>query len=272
MKMSEWFGLMFYRTFRIFFRYLGSSALKACLQEKTLLEEKISGLELSLQRRDDLIARQQKELEELERETQRLEEISLTDELTGLLTRRYLNEMAPLIFSREERSDTFVGVILIDLDHFKQVNDQCGHEKGDETLIRVAKILRDGARESDAVIRLGGDEFLIIATGVKEKSGLEILAARLCQKVRELKVDGCSVQVTFSIGICFIGKDSNRKMRHSPKNAIAAADMAMYVSKEKGRDCVTIVDSVEEAEQKLKEVREANNNKNQDNNLKKLRN
>jgi diguanylate cyclase (GGDEF)-like protein len=129
-----------------------------------------------------------------------------------------------------------LALLFIDLDHFKQVNDTFGHQKGDELLAQVGKRLEECVRESDTVARLGGDEFTLIAVELREQQDARRVADKvLTQLAREFHLGSESVYLSASIGIAFYpdhGEDMNALIR--------SADRAMYEAKSSGKNQLSI--------------------------------
>jgi diguanylate cyclase (GGDEF)-like protein len=170
---------------------------------------------------------------------------SVRDPLTGLCNRRVLDEWFDRELARAARHGTSVGVLLIDVDHFKRFNDSFGHEAGDVMLQSLATMLREAVRTEDLVCRYGGEEFLLIL-GDTSAEHVARRAADLCRRARELEVHDGSRRlppVTLSIGVA-----------NSPQHAVAAdallraADRALYAAKEAGRDRVEVARSVQPAQ------------------------
>ncbi|MDE0856058.1 MAG: EAL domain-containing protein, partial [Nevskia sp.] len=153
------------------------------------------------------------------------------DALTGLPNRNLLNERIVQALSRARREGRSVGVLFLDLDGFKYVNDSFGHTLGDTLLKTVAARLRHAVRESDTVARLGGDEFvLVLDSGHAEEA--EVVAAKLVGIFsRPLPADGRSLHLTASIGISVYPQDGD-----SAEMLLKHADVAMYRAKERGRN------------------------------------
>ena len=185
--------------------------------------------------------------------TAELRELSLTDALTGLRNRRYLelrlDDDLRLCLRRfesgdEDGTDTKVGpaadllLMLLDLDHFKRVNDQYGHAAGDAVLVQLAQRLRQVFRETDSLVRWGGEEVLALAPQTDRRDAAE-LAARVCAAVREKPFEigpGQTVSVTVSIGFCAFPLDPRHPRQWDWRASLAMADSALYAAKAQGRD------------------------------------
>lgn len=159
-----------------------------------------------------------------------LERASETDTLTRLPNRRRFENLFVKKFTGYEKC-----ILLMDLDHFKRINDSYGHQKGDEVLIEVAGILRDSIRNSDAVFRWGGEEFIIILRGVSEALGC-VVADRI-RKAIELHDFELDVKVTVSIGMLHIGIGASVELLN---NYLRRADRALYRAKDTGRNRVVL--------------------------------
>lgn len=172
----------------------------------------------------------------LHRSTLELEELSeqvVHDPLTGLFNRRYLEESFGREISRAQRSGAPIGVLMVDIDHFKRVNDTFGHAAGDAVLAAVARCMRSLTRSEDILCRYGGEEFVLVMTGAI-RSVAWARAELIREGVRELKIecDGRQVgQVTISIGIALYPEDGANEAE-----AMRAADAALYRAKQAGRD------------------------------------
>jgi diguanylate cyclase (GGDEF)-like protein len=170
-----------------------------------------------------------------------LGEASNRDPLTGIYNRGYLERVLAQEFSRERRYGGTLSLLLMDLDHFKRVNDTFGHLAGDEVLKNAARVFATGVRDCDTVGRYGGEEFAAIlpATGI---GGARTLAHRLCEAVRAqpLSTATGSTAITVSVGVAQL-----HERMHSHEDLIRAADRALYQSKRDGRDRVTCVADLE---------------------------
>jgi len=166
----------------------------------------------------------------LEETNRKLTVLASTDELTQLPNRRLFGEQLDLALARARRGGLAVAVLCLDLDGFKQVNDSLGHAYGDRTLVEVANLLRDGARSTDVVARVGGDEFLILLADLDVQDAPE-LAGTVIERIRNLladplPVDAVEVRIDVCIGLAIYPTDSREA-----DGLLASADAAMYVAK-----------------------------------------
>jgi len=155
------------------------------------------------------------------------------DALTGLANRRAFEaELASSVIGK--RSTDASGVMFLDLDGFKKINDEYGHKAGDEVLVETAKRLLDSVRDSDTVARLGGDEFTVLLRGVHNKDEAIIVAERILAAMREpMRLStGVDVHPTPSLGIALASGTGT-----DPSTLLKDADAAMYEAKRAGKDC-----------------------------------
>jgi len=175
------------------------------------------------------------------RQTERLREQAITDPLTGLRNRRFVDEWISGEFHRAQRYGRPVGAILVDVDHFKQFNDTHGHEIGDFVLRQVAAHIEASSRRSDLACRYGGEEFLLLLPETGEQETL----ARAEQLRREmealrLRVDGKPLgRVTVSLGVAVFPADAE-----NPSDLFGHADAALYAAKRAGRNRVVAASSM----------------------------
>lgn len=148
-----------------------------------------------------------------------------TDALTGICNRRALDETLSVQFALKQRYGGQFSVALIDIDHFKQVNDTHGHLAGDQTLARLARLLDESARDTDVVARYGGEEFVVVMPHT-DLDGACLFSERLRQGVQR------EMEVTVSIGVAMIGDDD------APATLLGRADAALYAAKSAGRNQV----------------------------------
>lgn len=163
-----------------------------------------------------------------------IRQIAIHDELTGLHNRRYLREALRYLWPLAERHREAISVVVVDLDDFKKLNDEFGHQAGDRLLREFAAVLSGVARSSDIVVRHGGDEFVVIMPQTRLPEA-RVFAARLIDDVRRrtfLRPD-INVPLRLSAGIA----DSERAQSHFP-DVLARADRALYRAKQGGRNGV----------------------------------
>jgi two-component system cell cycle response regulator len=164
--------------------------------------------------------------------------LALTDELTGLYNRRYLAAHLETHCLSEAGSSRRLGLLMFDIDHFKEVNDTRGHAIGDEVLVAVSNIALKNVRAFDLVARYGGEEFVVILPDVED--GLaEIIAERLREAIDTAEIavsaGGVPVHVTISIGVV-----TERPEHSTPLQLLQSADEALYAAKRAGRNCVRL--------------------------------
>lgn len=162
-----------------------------------------------------------------------LEQEVIVDPLTGVYNRRFFAEQIDREIALAGRAGSDLSLLVIDLDHFKDVNDTHGHTVGDRVLAVVASVLSEGIRKSDIPVRYGGDEFVIIAPASDSEAASQ-LAKRLCRKVSEAQVTcpgGSNVAVTVSIGY------ATMRGNETAESLFMRADAAVYEAKLSGRNC-----------------------------------
>ncbi|MEZ0336673.1 MAG: GGDEF domain-containing protein [Aquificaceae bacterium] len=163
-----------------------------------------------------------------------LREQSLRDQLTGLYNRRFLDETIDKIAAQIKRRGTTLGILMVDIDYFKEVNDTYGHDMGDKVLKEIAKVLVKSVREADLVIRFGGEEFLVLLMDVQSGKSVEI-AEKIRKAVESHTIEsfGVVLRKTVSIGVSEFPEDSGKIWQ-----CIKYADVALYKAKEMGRNRV----------------------------------
>ena len=183
-------------------------------------------------------------LEENLRESQRqLEILAMRDGLTNLFNRRTIQEHAEAELNRARRSNTAIGVVLLDIDHFKSVNDQHGHHNGDLALLQVASLLTQSVRPYDWVGRWGGEEFLLVLPGA-QLSGGGTIAERIRQAIAATPLElttGERISLQASLGVS--SAPDNKNDYPSLEQLVSQADEALYRAKREGRDRVCLYDS-----------------------------
>jgi len=167
---------------------------------------------------------------------------AFTDYLTGLRTRGYFEQQLELEFKRAERKRQKFSLLMIDIDHFKQLNDTCGHHVGDQVLREIASILMKDMREVDTVARYGGEEFVLILPETTE-AGAVFVAQRLRRAVEQVQfladLPQAIQHLTISIGIAVYDRDARFK-----RDLIEFADAALYAAKHAGRNRVVCYSEV----------------------------
>ncbi len=165
-----------------------------------------------------------------------LKQSAFRDALTGLYNRKFMDENMKKLLPQATREEINIGVLLLDMDHFKAVNDEYGHDIGDKVLKDLARILLENVRESDLVIRYGGEEFVVLLVGVNNEQDALNVAEKIKTAVSENEIDvyaGTKLKKTISIGLSMFPSDS-KNMDLVIKNA----DIALYEAKKRGRDQV----------------------------------
>ncbi len=202
-----------------------------------LLALNMSYQSLTEQLQDSLKAQQQlaSRLEQLNRD---LERRATTDVLTGLPNRRAFDEALVREMERAKRLEKPLSLLMLDLDHFKKLNDTCGHQAGDYVLAKLGELILNNARACDFPCRYGGEEFVIILPHTPAL-GAQVAAERLRKRIEDLALlyEGKAIRVTASIGISEVKPDTGPR---AGTLALRHADDALYEAKEKGRNRVVV--------------------------------
>jgi diguanylate cyclase (GGDEF)-like protein len=222
------------------------------------MEKKIEGLEKGASDYltkpfdgGELIARVKVQLklkglqDELKKSNVLLKDLSNTDSLTKLNNRRYIMEILESEFERGLRYESFLSILMIDLDHFKDINDKYGHQTGDRILSEIGDILNKVRRKSDYPGRYGGEEFIVVLPH-SDQTGAKSLAERLRQKIEDhpfISPASDTIQLTVSIGTATYPAAGI----HSAAELIKEADRALYQAKEAGRNKVVVSTGFEKA-------------------------
>lgn len=171
------------------------------------------------------------DISDRKRDEERMRFIAEHDALTGLPNRMLLNDRLGVAIDRARRDGSIIGVLLLDLDHFKRVNDSLGHPVGDKLLAAVARRLAEALRSSDTVARMGGDEFVILLPDLHSPAEANELAENLVKKIAHpIDVEGHALETSASIGVCVYPADGV-----DAKTLLKNADAAMYAAKAAGR-------------------------------------
>jgi len=174
---------------------------------------------------------------------EKLSALAMTDSLTGLWNRRAFDQALRREWKRTSRKDAHLSLLLLDLDHFKPLNDQYGHPLGDECLAAVASTISDGVRATDVVCRWGGDEIAIILPATDSTGALRV-AEKIRAAIQDLRFSSdrnsneC-VTVTASIGVATATPEQEGALT-APHDLLKAADKALYQAKHDGHNRVKI--------------------------------
>jgi diguanylate cyclase (GGDEF)-like protein len=161
----------------------------------------------------------------------KMSRLARRDALTGLPNRLHLQRLLPRLLARAARDGSRLALLNLDLDHFKNVNDSLGHGSGDRLLAAVAQRLRSVVAAHDVVVRMGGDEFVIVATLLPDAVIVDSIAERIRSAVAvPLDLDGVTLSVVPSIGISVYPEDGT-----DPEQLLKHADIALYTAKDRGR-------------------------------------
>jgi diguanylate cyclase (GGDEF)-like protein len=235
--LSDWVGRLFDREFNKVLAPLQSSHLACSLSVHD--EPLIPTLSLSrvgeLRRMASQINQRILRVNLL---TAQLAKLSITDQLTGCLNRRALDQELPPALERSRRSGSPLSLIVFDIDHFKRVNDRYGHPVGDQVLVRVAHCVQERLRSSDVIYRIGGEEFLVLLFGCSQQDAWQ-LAEQLTSSVAALALDNAAGQpllVTISAGVTQFLPDQD-----VADALIRRADQGLYAAKQAGRNCVQLI-------------------------------
>ncbi|MDH3407439.1 MAG: GGDEF domain-containing protein [Gammaproteobacteria bacterium] len=169
-----------------------------------------------------------------------LEQESITDPLMGIYNRRYLDRCLSTEIARATRYGIPLSVLLLDIDHFKRINDSYGHQVGDVVLAELAQVIVNTVRTTDVVMRYGGEEIMVMAPSTPLKTAAN-LAARLRKTIEHKSLEVPvklhpklkKLNITVSIGVACFGQNA-----HDFQTLIQSADDALYRAKKKGRNCV----------------------------------
>lgn len=223
---------------KVFAAQIATSIENARLYES--IERKVDERTRELQEKSELLNRVNREMaHEIEQRKlleKELRKLATTDSLTGLLVRRRLFELGEVEISRAKRTRAPLSLMVLDIDHFKSINDTYGHSCGDELLKHFSMIFCDSLRSIDIVCRFGGEEFVAILPETSPQVALEV-AQRLRNNVESspLHINGATISCTISIGVTWLQEEEGRVA-----DLIKRADDALYEAKNSGRNRVVL--------------------------------
>ncbi len=187
----------------------------------------------------DMVSRLRRQQREIDKVHEQLEQQATTDELTGFYNRRFLYNIYPKLWSEANRQRKTLGIIMADLDHFKLINDTHGHLVGDEILKQFTSIINRCSRVSDFLVRMGGEEFLILTSEGIESA--QVLAEKIRAKLEQtpMQIDGELIKITCSFGIAQAEVSDGQ---NGLSEVLRRADLALYRAKDSGRNRVATFD------------------------------
>jgi len=201
-----------------------------------------AGVAVALYRQNRRLRRARSALEqkvrELEERNRLLEELAITDGLTGLYNRRYFEQRLAEEISRCQRYESVLALAMIDVDYFKCYNDANGHQRGDEALTQIGRLIKEIVRCSDVPARYGGEEFAVILPDT-DAYGAGAVAERIRRAVEAARFAGEEKQpggkITVSVGVACYPRDAR-----NADELIQASDCALYLAKNRGRNAVVV--------------------------------
>lgn len=200
------------------------------------------GVSMLVWQRQTILTRQSYQIaeqkSELEVKNQELELLATRDALTGLMNRAQFVRSMNLIADQAGETESEAAIMMIDIDHFKAVNDQFGHPAGDQVLIEIAQVMVKNLPNNAVLARLGGEEFIVLLPNTTLELGTKI-AEKLRQAIEKYPIELCSqkVQVTASFGVTSL-QEMNDETLHSHYLKV---DKALYLAKHQGRNCVQVL-------------------------------
>jgi diguanylate cyclase (GGDEF)-like protein len=242
------------------FDHIKQRDIKVALQQQRLAESKANEaiqsetIKLQNQHQEELESKIQQRtfeleitLRELQEKNSELEELNTKDTLTGLRNRRHFDKKIQMEFRRSRREHTSLTVVMLDIDHFKSINDKYGHLTGDEAIKYVASVMKEAVRRpSDIACRYGGEEFALILANTDIK-GAKLISEKILQAISTftMQTDMGALNFTISAGIFCQVADASLE----PNQYTYWADKALYEAKEQGRNRVCIADVPKSSEE-----------------------
>ncbi len=194
----------------------------------TRRQEAEAKLKREIEERERLATHREELLEELNQKNKILENLAISDSLTGLFNHKYIIERLGKEIAEARRYGNHLSIIMLDIDHFKKVNDTYGHQVGDDILLGVSNIIQETLREVDIAGRYGGEEFLLILT-YTDLQGAIICARRIRENIERMSWQVTGLKVTISAGVASLGEENSSRL-------VEKADLLMYKAKSGGRN------------------------------------
>lgn len=207
--------------------------LQSLASEISLMSEKASESHKSFTETQAKVNEAEQKINELTVRLEFISQAAYQDFLTGALNRRGLDEAIEREFSRADKHNTSISISLIDIDHFKKINDKLGHIAGDAALSHLAKIVKDVLRNTDVLARFGGEEFLILLPGSEQEDAVNVISGVQRSLTKNFFLyEKEKVLITFSAGV------AERMISEDFETVLSRADAALYVAKKTGRNKV----------------------------------
>ncbi|WP_214626079.1 sensor domain-containing diguanylate cyclase [Paenibacillus agaridevorans] len=203
---------------------------KDVLQTKVKLQELYQATNEANKRLELLNEEYERKQQELMLINSRLEAMATTDPLTGLRNRRYFQDHLTTLLAKHQNSGQPLSMLIIDIDHFKNINDTYGHPIGDIVLAKLAELLQSMSRETDIIARFGGEEFVAILPETGKEQAVDIAEA-LCRATAATPMDDYRITISLGVATAEIGETNG--------TLVKKADTALYASKSGGRNRVT---------------------------------
>jgi diguanylate cyclase len=179
------------------------------------------------------VTQAEQKIQELTSVLEYINEVASEDYLTGTLNRRGMEEALEREFSRADRHNTSLCIAMMDIDHFKKINDALGHSTGDDALAHFAKVIKNVKRATDVLARYGGEEFIIILPNTEQEDAIKVIERVQRKLTKEFFMHSDErVVITFSAGV------AQRIGEETPDEIIPRADAALYAAKNSGRNRV----------------------------------
>jgi diguanylate cyclase (GGDEF)-like protein len=178
----------------------------------------------------------------LDIENIRLHRLSVTDTLTGAYNREFLQRHLPVEIERSAKGTHPLSVAMVDIDHFKEVNDELGHDAGDLVLAEVVRRLRAAIRKDDVIIRYGGEEFLVVLPHADAGRAWEVgerMRLKFQSRAVDAETDG-HIEIRISVGVAQHKPADDERTAETPADLIRRADTALYSAKGRGRNRVEV--------------------------------